>query len=96
MLRGRGPALIAASVLGGGIYWQTRGGRNQPRSRVVGNPDSKMPISETLEGLGGSGGKTARKQGELQNDPRDGKIYSHSPTAHSKRNSQKTRPDEDL
>ncbi|KAK0725267.1 hypothetical protein B0H67DRAFT_125972 [Lasiosphaeris hirsuta] len=96
MLRGRGPTLIAASVLGSGIYWQTRGGRNQPRSRVVGNPDSKMEISETLQGLAGSGGKTAQKQGELQNDPRDSRSYSHSTTAHSKKSAQKTRQDEDL
>ena len=87
-LRSRAVPIGAAALVGTGIYWQTAGGRNQPTGHAA---RGNIALSETLEGKAGSGGQRARKQGDLDSDPKDTRIISHSPDAHSKRNPIKAR-----
>lgn len=91
MLRSRAVPLLAAAGLGSGIYWQTRGGRNQPEGRTTG---SQTGLSETMQGMAGSGGPRARKGGGMDDSSKDTKLYSRSPTADAKRSPQKVRDDE--
>ncbi|KAK3937384.1 hypothetical protein QBC46DRAFT_294520 [Diplogelasinospora grovesii] len=94
MIRARAGPLALIAALMGGLLWQTGGGSQQPNSRAAGDPPDKkkkMAISETLQGMGGTGGSTARRQGDLDYDPKDTRIFSNSPSAHSKKNPQKVR-----
>lgn len=91
MLRQRAGPILLATGIGGTLWWQTAGGKNQPRSRAMGDPKKTMPISETLQSLSGQGGASARKDKHIENDPKNTKIFSVSPDAPSKRNPDKTR-----
>ncbi|KAK5662664.1 hypothetical protein OQA88_8580 [Cercophora sp. LCS_1] len=88
MLRGRAVPILATVALGGGIYYSTAGGRNEPRQRTQGGG---IPVSETLEGLAGSGGPRARHPGELapEDDPKNPR--NKTPMSPSKRNPDKKR-----
>lgn len=66
MFRSRtGPLLVAAGIFGGLLY-STAGGKNQPRTRAdpSGGVTGGVPVSETLQSIGGQGGPHARKEGE--------------------------------
>ncbi|KAK4445610.1 hypothetical protein QBC34DRAFT_306618 [Podospora aff. communis PSN243] len=83
LLRSRAVPVLATVALGSGIYWQTRGGRNQPQGRTEGK---QFPISETLEEITGQGGKRARHRGDPEYEAgyvpgKDPRIMSHSPTS---------------
>ena len=83
MLRSRAVPILATAAMGGGIYWQTRGGRNQPAGRTTGE---QYPISESLQSMAGSGGKHTREQpSNIEWNHRDTKILSHSTTTPTKR-----------
>ncbi|KAK0611734.1 hypothetical protein B0T14DRAFT_334411 [Immersiella caudata] len=83
LLKSRAVPVLVTVALGSGIYWQTRGGRNQPHGRTEG---SQHAISETLEAIGGTGGKRARHRDDPDyesgyNSRKDPKVMSHSPTS---------------
>ncbi|EGO55962.1 hypothetical protein NEUTE1DRAFT_46735 [Neurospora tetrasperma FGSC 2508] len=91
-LRARAVPISIAAGLGGIFWWQTRGGKTQPRgvsekhsATDTGNRD----ISETLQKMGGTGGPSARKE-PLAEDPKDTRVISHSPGAYTKRTPAKT------
>lgn len=83
-------ALGVFSVVGGGLYWQTAGGRQQPKSRDDG--DSK--VSSTMQQIAGTGGSRARSQGDMQHDTKDTRIFSSASDVRSKRNPDKERTGE--
>ncbi|KAK0750307.1 hypothetical protein B0T18DRAFT_322578 [Schizothecium vesticola] len=88
MLRNRAVPVAAAAAVGGLLWWQTAGGRNQP----VGHAErGNLPVSETLQAKAGTGGARARGKGELEDDPKDTRIASHTPDAESKRSPTKSR-----
>ncbi|KAK1753582.1 hypothetical protein QBC47DRAFT_46189 [Echria macrotheca] len=90
LLRSRAVPIIGTAAVGAGIYYTTAGGRNQPRQRAEG--DTRPGMSEALQSVAGQGGARARDPDtRIDNDPRDTKIYSNSPTAESKRSPQKVR-----
>ncbi|CCC14948.1 hypothetical protein SMACR_09159 [Sordaria macrospora] len=92
LLRSRAVPLGIAGGLGGIFWWQTRGGKNQPRGvseKYAANDTGNATISEHLQNIGGTGGTYARK-GPLEEDPKDTRVVGHSPAAHSKRNPEKT------
>ena len=92
LIRARAVPLGIAGGLGGLFWWQTRGGKNQPRGvseKYSATDTGNISVSETLQNLGGTGGTHARKEA-LENDPKDTRIISHSPAAHSKRSPIKT------
>jgi len=94
MLRSRvGPAVAALAIVGGGIFWQTAGGTQQPRSRAV-EGEGKSDVSGSMQGLAGTGGAAARDKDDQeslkQQDPKDTRLYSKSQTADSKRSATKT------
>ncbi|KAK3348402.1 hypothetical protein B0H65DRAFT_548179 [Neurospora tetraspora] len=92
LLRNRAVPVSIAAGLGGLFWWQTRGGKNQPRGvseKYSATDTGNRDISETLQNLGGTGGQYARK-GPLEEDPKDTRVVSHSPAAYSKRNPEKT------
>ncbi|KAK3400613.1 hypothetical protein B0T20DRAFT_451389 [Sordaria brevicollis] len=92
MIRARAVPLSIAGGLGGIFWWQTRGGKNQPRGvseKYSAADTGNRNVSETLENIGGTGGKYARKE-PLEQDPKDTRIVGHSPAAYSKRNPGKT------
>ncbi|KAK3949858.1 hypothetical protein QBC32DRAFT_265986 [Pseudoneurospora amorphoporcata] len=92
MLRARAVPIGIAAGLGGIFWWQTRGGKSQPRgvSEKYSAPDTgNATISEHLENIGGTGGPYARK-GPLEEDPKDTRVVGHSPAAYSKRSPTKT------
>jgi hypothetical protein len=92
MIRARAVPLSIAGGLGGIFWWQTRGGKNQPRGvseKYSAADTGNQTVSETLQNIGGTGGQYARKE-PLDQDPKDTRIVSHSPAAHSKRNPSKT------
>ncbi|KAK3317548.1 hypothetical protein B0T19DRAFT_405236 [Cercophora scortea] len=92
MFRSRAVPLLFMAGVGSGIYYQTAGGKSQPRSRQSEDHPLKMPVSETLQSMSGQGGRTARsKPSHNEYDPKNTKIFSHSPDAHSKRNPTKVR-----
>ena len=92
ILRTRAVPIAATAALGGFIWWQTAGGRSQPNSTAQSGTNTGMPVSETLRSIGSKEGTHARKDtSELDNDPKDTRIYSRSPSADSKRNPQKVR-----
>jgi len=97
MFRSRvAPALLTFAVVGGGIYWQTAGGMQQPRSRAAGgDSDQQSDVSGTLQAAAGTGGSATRDESEqkalAKHDPKDTRLYSRSQTADSKRSSAKTR-----
>lgn len=84
--------LAGVAGLGALLWTQTRGGAQAPRSRTS-TPDSQQSgVSETLQGLGGQGGKNASDSGPEGHDPKDTRLYSKSPDAASKKNPGKVRP----
>ncbi|KAI6355222.1 hypothetical protein MCOR25_008293 [Pyricularia grisea] len=83
-------ALGVFTVVGGGLYWQTAGGRQQPKSRDDGN----AKVSSTLQQIAGTGGPGARSQGDMQHDTKDTRIFSSSSDVRSKRNPDKERTGE--
>ncbi|KAJ4289962.1 hypothetical protein N0V88_006763 [Collariella sp. IMI 366227] len=89
----KGPILIVAGVLGG-IFYATYGGKQQPRPRATSDTSSRIPMSETLQSVAGTGGERAHghKDGEglRQFDSKDTRLASANPTADSKRNLQKS------
>lgn len=92
MLRNRAFPVAAAAAVGGLLWWQTAGGRNQP----VGHAErGNVPISETLEGLAGSGGPRAAhahaEQRQSASHAKDTHIASHTPDSESKRSPTKSR-----
>lgn len=89
MLRNRAVPVAAAAAVGGLLWWQTAGGRNQP----VGHAErGNVPISETLEGLAGSGGpRAAHGQSVSSSHAKDTHIASHTPDSDSKRSPTKSR-----
>ena len=93
MIRARAVPLSIAGGLGGILWWQTRGGKNQPRGvseRHSASDTGNATISETLQNIGGTGGPHARKEG-LMEDPKDTRVVgSHTPAAYSKRTPLKT------
>ncbi|KAK0609936.1 hypothetical protein B0T17DRAFT_545562 [Bombardia bombarda] len=94
MFKGRAAPLLAMSALAGGMLYQTGGGTAQPRSRQKGGDGShNIPVSETLQAIGGQGGRKANLPHEkgMEIDPKNTKIMSVSPDAHSKRNEDKVR-----
>ncbi|KAK3385939.1 hypothetical protein B0H63DRAFT_560425 [Podospora didyma] len=93
MLRARAGPLLFASAIGGGLWWQTAGGKQQPASRAYADPSKSMHISETLQSLSSQGGPHARKTQHIDHDPKDTKIYSVSPDAATKKNVDKVRWD---
>lgn len=82
MLRNRAVPVAAAAAVGGLLWWQTAGGRNQPVGR---SERGNIPVSETLQGKAGTGGARARAQGDLEVDPKDTRLASNKPEADSKR-----------
>ncbi|KAK4225849.1 hypothetical protein QBC38DRAFT_367839, partial [Podospora fimiseda] len=62
MLRSRAGPLLLASGIFGGLMYSTAGGKSQPRPRAM--QEGGFPLSETLESIGGQGGKHARKPTE--------------------------------
>ena len=85
MLRNRAVPVAAAAAVGGLLWWQTAGGRNQPVGRAE---RGNLPVSETLQATAGTGGARARDKGD---DPKDTRIASHTPDADSKRSPTKSR-----
>ncbi|TLS27537.1 hypothetical protein PpBr36_04220 [Pyricularia pennisetigena] len=83
-------ALGAFTVFGGGLYWQTAGGRQQPKSRDDGN----VKVSSTMQQIAGTGGPAARNQGDMQHDTKDTRIFSSASDVRSKRNPDKERTGE--
>ena len=88
MLRGRVVPVAAAAVLGAGLWWQTAGGRNQPKGHAE---RGGVPVSEALQSAAGSGGARARAPGDMNYEAKDTRIYSRSPDADSKRDAGKGR-----
>jgi hypothetical protein len=82
MLRNRVPALGLAAVLAGGMYWQTRGGQQEPRAR-----DGSTDVSAALQGAAGTGGSSAASTGPRQ-DPKDTRVASNLSTVPSKKTSE--------
>lgn len=90
MFRSRtGPLLIAAGLFGGLLY-TTAGGSQQPRPAATGKTGG---VSEALQGVAGQGGPAARDEQRVENDPKDTRLATASPSADSKRNPQKVRGD---
>ncbi|KAJ4390193.1 hypothetical protein N0V85_007462 [Neurospora sp. IMI 360204] len=90
-LRARAVPISIVAGLGGIFWWQTRGGKNQPRGvseKYSATDTGNLDISETLQNVGGTGGKYARKE-PLEQDPKDTRLVSHSPAAYSKRTPEK-------
>ncbi|GAB1318231.1 hypothetical protein MFIFM68171_08441 [Madurella fahalii] len=93
MFRSRtGPLLIAAGLFGGLLY-TTAGGSQQPRPATTGGQGGGGGVSETLQGIAGQGGRSARDEQRVENDPKDTRMATASPSADSKRNPQKVRGD---
>lgn len=93
LLRARAVPIFGTAALGSAIWYSTSGGRNQPRSRAEA-PRASIPVSETLEGIAGSGGKRARKE-TLGEDPKDTRVMSRRGSAPSKRSAGKVRGEEE-
>ncbi|KAK0713415.1 hypothetical protein B0T26DRAFT_614267, partial [Lasiosphaeria miniovina] len=93
MLRQQPGPILLATEIGSTLWWQTAGGKNQPRSRAMGDSEKTIPVSETLQSLSGQGGASAsaHKDKHIENDPKNTKIFSVSPDAPSKRNPDKAR-----
>lgn len=97
MLRSRvGPAIAATALIGGGIYWQTRGGKQQPAGRALKEPRDQTDISGRLEAAAGTGGAAAKPSpppgGGGDVEPRtQTRIYSHTPGTPSKKDPGKAR-----
>lgn len=92
----KGP-LLAVGALFGGILYMTYGAKQQPRPRATHDAGTQVPVSETLQAIGGQGGARARdaeqRESLAQYDPKDTRIHSADPSAQSKRNPQKVRGD---
>ena len=77
MLRQRGPALAVFGTVAGVIFWQSRGANNQPVGHATGG--GQTGPSEIMQGLAGTGGATARKDGP-EVDPKNTQIASSVPS----------------
>ncbi|KAK2069907.1 hypothetical protein P8C59_004450 [Phyllachora maydis] len=86
------PALGALALFGGGIYWQTAGGAQQPRSRAAHALQDQSAVSESLQALAGTGGGPASDHGgpAAADDPKNTRLYSNDMSAPSKKSAQKT------
>lgn len=89
----KGPLLVALGIMSGLLY-TTYGGRQEPRPRARGG----VPVSETLQSVAGTGGERTRSRDSAedrealrQQDPKDTRLYSASPSAYSKRDVDKVR-----
>jgi hypothetical protein len=93
--RGRGLPLAFALALGAGMLAMTAGGKSQPRPRTTTDPETSLPLSETLQSIGMQGGKHARKE-SLEVDPKDTRLYSHSPDTDSKKSKVKAKDERSM
>ncbi|KLU86041.1 hypothetical protein MAPG_05060 [Magnaporthiopsis poae ATCC 64411] len=90
--RSRIPLAIGAlTVFGGGLWWQTAGSRQQPKS--ITEPNGTRGKDQTLQQMAGTGGRSARGRDETTQsaDPKNTRIMSSAPDVHSKRNPDKDR-----
>ena len=84
----KGPVMCAGGYVAGLLY-RTYGANQQPRPREMHDATSQTPVSETLQGVAGTGGPRAR--GDQGEGPRDTRIYSSDPSAASKRDASKVK-----
>ncbi|KAL8399711.1 hypothetical protein RB594_000204 [Gaeumannomyces avenae] len=89
--RSRLPLAIGAlTVVGGGLWWQTAGARQQPRA--ITEPNGTRGKEQTLQQMAGTGGRSARGRDETQqDDPKNTRIMSSAPDVHSKKSPDKER-----
>ncbi|OIW27875.1 hypothetical protein CONLIGDRAFT_634205 [Coniochaeta ligniaria NRRL 30616] len=93
LLRNRMLPLAGVAALGSFMLWQTYGGAKEPRSRASKPESQQLPVSETLQSIGGQGGRNAADRESSYNNPhQDTRQYSNSPDAASKKNPGKVRP----
>lgn len=93
-MKGRLLPLAGVAALCGFLLHQTWGGANEPRTRASKPPDEQAPVSETLLGASGLGGKSAADRGGPNKngiDHEDARLWSNSPDALSKKNPAKAR-----
>lgn len=84
--RSRIPLAIGAlTVLAGGLWWQTSGARQQPKS--ITEPNGTRGKDQTLQQMAGTGGRSARGRDDTMQsgDPKNTRIMSSAPDVHSKR-----------
>ncbi|KAG7284730.1 hypothetical protein NEMBOFW57_009340 [Staphylotrichum longicolle] len=81
------PLMVAGGIFAGLLY-STYGANQQPRPRTTHEASSQTPVSETLQGIAGSGGPRARA---TTASPRDTRIYSSDPSSASKRDATKVK-----
>lgn len=95
MMRARAAPLAAVAAGGALLYYQTKGGAKEPRSRTATSPENQSPVGETMAAIAGTGGKNTTKNGPESNvaDPKDTHIASKSTDVTTKRNPQKSRDD---
>jgi hypothetical protein len=82
------PLMVAGGIFAGLLY-STYGANQQPRPRSTHDATTQLPVSETLQGVAGSGGPRAK--GDDGESPRDTRIYSSDPSSASKRDVSKVK-----
>ncbi|KAL8372301.1 hypothetical protein RB595_001880 [Gaeumannomyces hyphopodioides] len=81
-------ALGALTVVGGGLWWQTAGARQQPKA--ISEPNGTRGKDQTLQQMAGTGGRSARGRDETQpDDPKNTRIMTSAPDVHSKKSPEK-------